>query len=1604
MTTTKQITSIHDLLEEYRSKISNSRDLGTSFERLVKSYLENDPINTDQYTKVSMWSDWEHKWGPDCGIDLVAEDRNGDFVAIQCKFYAPEYDIKKEDINSFLAESSKTFKLKGKQRSFTQRIIFSTSDCWSSNAENSLVDQSPPVIRIHIRELEQSTIDWSNFSLEKPGKVTFKEKKKPRAHQEEAILKVLEGFKKSERGKLIMACGTGKTFTSLKLAERFVKKDGVVLFLVPSISLLSQTLREWTAESEKPFHAFAVCSDSKIGKDNEDISKHELLIPATTDTKSLIKGLESAKGDNRWIVIFSTYQSIDVVSQAQKKGLPEFDLVICDEAHRTTGVTLADQDESHFVKVHDQKFIKATKRLYMTATPKVFGNAVKTKADNAGAELCSMDDVSKFGPEFHRLGFGKAVSEGLLTDYKVLILAVDQRIISENFQKKFANEDKELELDDVARIIGCWNGLSKRFIGDEAAVEDGKAMKRAVAFVRSIKDSKKIANAFQGVVKEYISKNKLSDAPLDIEAHHVDGSFNVLKRNAELDWLKAEAPENTCRILSNARCLSEGVDVPALDAVLFLNSRDSQIDVVQSVGRIMRKFEGKTYGYIILPIGIPAGIAPEVALKDNKKYKVVWDILQALRAHDDRFDASINQMDLNKKKPSNVSVIGVGPGGELGDGNNGDSNQQLSFNFPEIEEWRDAIYAKIVLKCGSRPYWENWASDVAKIAEKHTEQIKKLLKSNEPKTKKEFSLFLEGMRKNINPSISESDAIEMLSQHLITKPVFDALFEHYPFTDKNPVSRSMQKVLNVLNSNFAIEDTEKLKSFYDSVKLRVKGIDNPEGRQKIIVELYDRFFKVAFPKMSDRLGIVYTPIEVVDFIINSVETVLKEEFNQSLSNKGVHVLDPFTGTGTFIVRLLQSGIIKQEDLKRKLSSELHANEIVLLAYYIATINIEETFHGITGGEYSPFEGIVLTDTFQLGEDDSQTSFKSIMPENSERVEKQKSTKVNVIISNPPYSIGQDSANDDSANAEYSVLDQKISNTYIAMSSSKGGKRSTYDSYIRAFRWASDRLDNNGIIGFVTNAGFLTSNSADGLRKSLSKEFSKIYCFNLRGNQRTSGELSRKEGGKIFGSGSRTPVAITILIKKSNHTGPAEIFYHDIGDYLSREEKLLKVKKFSSIKEIDLQLLKPNISGDWLNKRNDNFSNFISMGTKGASNDLTFFEVYSNGVVSNRDNWVYSFSKKDLVKKCVSMIDFYNSEIRRYKKYMESGGKQVDIPLFVEKDVKKISWGGGNWPAKFRRFEIEKFDDGLIQQALYRPFNKQWHYGGKTFNHSFYSMLKIFPKPSTKNIAIMIKGNWKADGNIALMVNSLTCLQPDGGAQCFPLFYYDELKDVGKAKLPINLSNSESDEFEKHDSISDSILNKIIKIYSDTKISKEDVFYYIYGILHSTEYLDQFQNDLNKLIPRIPFCKDFWGFSKSGRELAHLHLNYESLKPFEIIEEVKENHPKSLKELFRLNEVGMKFSKINKKEDRTTIIYNENVILKEIPLETYDYRVNGKSALDWIIERYKVTIDKESGIKNDCNEWSDNPRYIVDLIARIVRVCIETNKIVKALPALDILSE
>jgi predicted helicase len=1638
------MTNLREIIANYRGAAATEREKGTYFEELILCYLRNEATYRDYYSQVWSYADWAKEQGidkRDAGIDLVAKTAGtNEFHAIQCKLYTEDYAVRKEDIDSFFTASGK--------KPFTHRIIVSTTNHWSEHAEDALRDQQPPVSKIDLFDLESSQIDWSRYKSRKAP--VLRSRKTPREHQNEAFTNVVAGLKAADRGKLIMACGTGKTYTSLMIAEKLASRSGFVLFLVPSLALLSQSLTEWTQESGIPLHSFAVCSDSDIGKkrkkddDTVQTFMHELRYPATTDAKRLAFEVQKRHDGRHMSVVFATYHSIDVISKAQAKyGLPDFDLIIGDEAHRTTGATFEGEDESNFVKVHDAKFIRANKRLYMTATPRIYGDHAKATAERDNIVLASMDDETLFGKELHVITFSEAVKRGLLVDYKVIVLAVEESHVNRRLQGLLKDENNQLKVDDAAKIVGCWKALSKQGL-TESLVGDGAPMQRAVAFCQVIElqkgakthkvSSKHIARMFKAVVDAYresAAGTEEGGAQLTCEAEHVDGSMNASEKEQKLAWLKEDPPDDTCRVLSNVRCLSEGVDVPALNAVLFLTPRNSQVDVVQSVGRVMRNAPGKRRGYVVLPVVIPAGVEPHEALNDNKTYKVVWQVLQALRSHDDRFDAMVNKLDLIGADVHKMEVIAItdkitrrqrrAPEGErnrdAGRGQFGigapaprvpDKPDQGELEF-EIGEIERAIYARIVQKVGNRAHWEDWANDIAKIARTHIDRITALVEN--PKNireRKAFANFAQELRDDLNDSITDADIIEMLAQHLVTKPVFDALFEHYSFASRNPMSIAMQDVLDVLQEQHLEKESETLRSFYDSVKLRAEGIENAAGKQKIVVELYDKFFSNAFPRMRDRLGIVYTPVEVVDFIIRSVAHILQNEFGETLGSPGVHIIDPFTGTGTFITRLLQSGLIKPEELQRKYRSEIHANEIVLLAYYIAAINIEAVYHGLVGGNYEPFEGICLTDTFQMYERDDLLS--DLMVDNSKRRKRQRKLDIRVIMANPPYSIGQESENDNNVNVTYPQLDDHIRDTYAARSNATLAK-GLYDSYVRAIRWASDRIGNAGVIGFVTNAGFLDAATADGLRRCLEEEFSSIYVFHLRGNARTSGEQRRKEKDNIFGIGSRAPVAISILVKNPAATRPAKIHFKDIGDYLTREEKLERISAFGGIAGISgadaWRIITPDVHGDWLKQRDRGFVDFIPLGDK-KNGGPAVFETFSQGVLTARDAWCYNRSKSALAENISKMIAFYNTEAKRFEAaYGGLTKKERDekVDGFINTDPTRISWSRAlkQELVKGRRF---KFEGNAIVPSLYRPFTKQWLYFNRRFNEFVYQMPSIFPGGHGENLVIMVKQRWAGQGQLALMIDRIPEFQIDGGTQCFPLYVYDSPESSdGDSPSQGGLfakRNGASNDAVRRDAISDEGLAHFNAAYQGEKIGKKDIFFYIYGLLHSPEYRDRYADNLGKELPRIPCVQEaanFWAFSRAGRALAELHLKYETAPMYPATINA-DGRPLRAAD-YRVEK--MRFGKNGRDKDRTTVHYNERITITDIPLEAYDYVVNGKPAIEWVMERQVVRTDADSGIVNDANDWATetmkDSRYPLDLLLRVVTVSLETIKIVRALPAL-----
>ena len=1696
------------VIDKYRENSTSERNMGDKFERLMQAYLLTKPTYKNLLSNVWLWADFPYKaqfgtGGKDTGIDIVCRAHDGDYWAVQCKCYQADKKIDKAMVDSFVSTSSFKFQTQDGEKNFSFRIWIDTT-YGGFNAEAQNVIEKLGIGRIGLIDLKNDDVNWEELDAGKKGNEARVKKYELLAHQKEAYNAAIQYYKTCDRGKLIMACGTGKTFTSLRIAEDLAVESRLVLFLVPSIALLSQTLKEWSAQSKENIYPICICSDAHASDKAED-SISDLVLPATTDSakvhRQFVDYRNRLKTEGGMIVVFSTYQSIDVIGTVQKdinrreKDSFLFDLIICDEAHRTTGIKQKDKSQSAFTKVHSNDNINAKKRLYMTATPRLYSSEAQAKAKENETLVWSMDAPEWFGEEIYRIGFGAAVEKQLLSDYKVIVLTLDEHSVPPEVQKSIIDGHSEIKMTDAIKLIGCINVLSKRtsYLTDKELFSDvdPEPMKSAVAFCSSIKNSKYLKDSFNVCRQAYY--DKLSETEREqlvvVDADHVDGTMGSTAREEKLDRLKhADPNKNECRILNNVRCLSEGVDVPSLDAIMFLSSRNSQVDVVQSVGRVMRKAEGKKFGYIIIPVIVPADKNANEVLDTSDDFKIVWSVLNALRAHDDRFNATINKIELNKKRPKIITVSGGGNfgGKPVGGNDNKAEAVQGVLDFDELQQelyekfksLTEQVFAKIVNKCGSRRYWADWGKDVSEIAKRNIERIHKLI-SIEGTHKEKFTSYWEGLKKNLNPSVSQSEAVEMLAQHIITKPVFEALFGNDRFTKENPVSKSLEDIVILLDEKSAPEDLEKLERFYKSVQQRVEGIDNAEGKQKVVVELYDSFFKNAFPLTVEKLGIVYTPVPVVDFIIRSVEWVLNKEFDRSISDERVNVIDPFTGTGTFITRLLQLGIIKPEDLERKYKHEIFANEIVLLAYYIASVNIENAYHDLSKDTYEPFGGICLTDTFQLYETGEPTLDDRIFRENSDRVNEQRKQPITVVMGNPPYSIGQKSANDNAQNQRYPKLEERIATTYVKESEA-GLNKSAYDSYIKAFRWASDRIaasmpasgggggknhqtnkslskqqlnqkfkqniinekdfkpqkpdsygnyslsqQGNGIVAFVSNATWLDGNGLDGFRKAIEKEFSSIYVFNLRGNQRTSGELSKKEGGKIFGSGSRTPISITLLVKKSRYSGKAKIMYHDIGDYLNREEKLKIISNFRNIGKMELEKalkhISPNEHGDWISQRNNTFATWIPIEAdkKFASTSQSFFTTYAIGVATNRDSWVYNYSRAALKENMQQMIAYYNEQRNIFAEKTKLN-KDLKVDDIVENDASKINWTRGIKKLLELNVEIELKDSDLIT-GIYRPFIKQNFY----FSNGVIEMpglsKKLFPTPNHKNLVICTQSIAGKQEFNPLITNCIPDLHFNGDTQCFPLYWYETIEPKQHSLFDNGVK------IVRHEAISDFILNRAQQKYGNN-VQREDIFYYVYGILHSKSYRETFSADLKKMLPRIPLVSDyqkFWAFSESGRKLADLHLNYEEVKRYPDVQLDSLNYaqygsrkqnvyddgliaaepsPQVLSESENAYDYyAVEQMKFPKKGEKGTIVYNHWHTIKNIPEKAYEYVVNGKPVIEWIMERYAVTTDKKSGIKNDPNDWSrehNKPRYIFDLLLSVINVSVQTVDLVNELPEVD----
>ncbi len=1569
--------STYKLIKEKLQAIPNNALKGSWFEKVSKRFLKEHD-SADEYESIDLWSDWElNNNERDRGIDIVITTASKEYIAVQCKFH--QDSVSYNDLSSFFTKLQSGVK----EIRFKKGIIISTSNL-TSNALNEIEQirksKGIDIIEISEEDFIYSQIDWEKFDpTQTQGELPLCDKKKPRPHQTEAIKATKEYFSnpKNTRGKLIMACGTGKTYTSLKIMEALEPK--ITLFLAPSIALLSQTFREYAQEKSDPFYASIVCSDDKVGKeknknddDTDDINFSELPSKPSTSPKDILSTHEKAQKENKRFIIFSTYQSALRIKEAQEVGLGEIDLVICDEAHRTVGAMYSSNerdDKNAFTLCHSDEHIQAKKRLYMTATPKVYSESSKAKAKESDNAIYSMDDEEIFGEEIYTLNFARAIALDLLTDYKVMILAVRKENLSgvtnsvnqkiSRLEAKGTKLDKKLINNEfVCKIIGTHKGLAKQdliALDDENKKDydlqnknDTTPSQRAISFCKSINTSKNIKDSFETIMECYDEElKKKSFKNLTISIDHIDGTMNCKVRLEKLEELNAFEP-NTCKVLSNARCLSEGVDVPALDSIVFFDGKSAMVDIIQAVGRVMRKAKHKKRGYIILPIALEESEIENLdEAVNNTNFKNIWKVIKALRSHD---PSLVDEATFREK----IKIFGSD------DGKNKDDDKTL-FDAILLQDLANAVYNVMPTKLGDRNYWENFATKTGNIARTLNNRLKDIFEKN-PEI---FHGFLDSLRGNIHQNIKEDETLDMITSHIITKPIFDAIFGD---NIKNPISKALDKMVQKLSTLGLQGETKDLKNLYESVKTEAMHAKSHKSQQELIKNLYNTFFKVAFRKQSKKLGIVYTPIEVVDFILRATNGILKKHFHTDFNDKNITIFDPFTGTGSFIARLLskENELISDEALKEKFLNNLFAFDIVLLAYYIALINITQAVQN-RDSSLKNFKNIALTDSLDIYEEkNDKGAFKLFedLRENKEIKDTIEKQNIRVIIGNPPYSAGAKSQNDNNQNLSHPKLEKRVYEKYGKNSTAKVGA-TTRDTLIQSIYMASDRLKDRGVIGFVVNGSFIDSKSADGFRKCVAKDFAHLYVLNLRGNTRTSGEIARKEGGNIFDSGSRATIAIIFFVKDASVKNSA-IHYYDIGDYLKREEKLNRLANFLNLDAIPFETITPNNKGDWINQRNDDFEKLIPLKRDKKRQNPSVFDTNSNGVATSRDPWVYNFSPDALrcsVQKC---IDTYNADLKRFNahfreafKQRTKGVKSADLykqlnDSEITTDKTKISWTDVLKNNLIKNKNLQESHKDRIRLALYRPFNKQWLYWDKDWINRQGEFSKIFPDKDAQNVVINtgVDNGKNFSALVSDCISDYILISPN---QAYPLYYYDDLGN-------------------RHYAISGYALNLFRKHYEDDSIAEEEIFYYIYAIFHHKGYLEKYKNSLTKEDPRIALSEDFKELSVLGKELAELHLNYESGEMHASVEH---------QTLMNAEEKGYyDVETMTKKGDR--IHYNNNIAITKIPKKAFEYVVNGKSAIDWVIERYKKTTDKDSLIENNPNDYKGG-KYIFELLCRVIKL-------------------
>ncbi len=1632
----KQWLTAEDFVGE---KGKRSEELGKRLERLCLHIMQYHPLGREA-KEVLMWEDFVDKYQlpitrEDWGSDLAAILNTKDYINIQCKNYPGINKIDKEKIDGFINDWNRNEFISQGWLVYNGEL---TSKALEVIDKENQIRKRKQIKLIHVDEILDEVIEKLQevnniekiedfWNIIQKDKKLLRTKKQAYDYQIEAVQEAKKHFidKHKSRGTLIMACGSGKTFTAFSIMKEITKPKELILFLVPSLDLMRQSIMFARLDADFDFNGFAVCSAKDAVRrnknDNPFVSDAEMPIGRVITTPEEIKN-EYHKlktlDDSKRIIIFGTYQSLDKVMKAQKSevlknNLPSFNLIICDEAHKTAKIK---NNESKFSSIHDNEKISAEKRMYMTATPKIFTETAKEKSKEYDVELLSMDDVDTFGIQFFKFTFTDGVNKERLSDFRVCVPALWGGQYSEEYQKLKGTQN--ITLSDYTRLMGVAKILLKKNI--HSAISFCR-----YAIAKKSESSLSLTNFFQ----DYLKKHE--DLKDKIKMIHIDGTMSTATRKVKINQLKNYSSEQ-CVILSNAKCLTEGVDVPALDAVIFMHPRDSEIDIVQATGRVMRKSKHKAYGRVILPI---VGFLSEkqktdevevVLDADEKEYKKIRTILNHLRSPavkksltkninnvlelgddwDEKEIEVIVEIDekklekaiANRKKLSNRYK-------KPNQKTKGQKNNQRAHYGDDIKKeiirtmkvaYEENIKSGVLKRIGTRSYWNIWMSSYLKG---HADRTKTYISNLLAKVENQNSLkkFMDNLKTYLDPDLKPVDVINLLRDSFVTEPIFNTLFPNSLIN--NPVAKTINNFMKDLELDKAMnEERKNLKSFYEEIEIEVKTIKKESAKQELLRKIYEKYIQVIYPSKAEELGIVYTPIEVIDFILNSVNYLLKKEFKKvSFNSKEVKVLDPFTGVGTFITRLLSKdlNLVDDKHLFVKYNNDIWANEILLLPYYIASTNIQYVFNqrfkieqnhqkDINTNSYYPFPGIIWNDTFLLHE---KQIF--INDDNNVRVNKLKQESINVIVGNPPYSVK-------AIPDKYKFLKSKISK--LASKSKAKRTNGVYNSYIMSFIYSIDKIkssNKNGIIAFITNNGYLYNDSCDSFREYLVNKFYKIFIINLKGRGTNSirSNESQKEGESIF-KGKMVGACLFIgILKVKNNLKNKGIFYVDVFNNLKKEKnlscesKLQWLKNKGSISKLitNKELIKIKLeNGNLFNKKLLWPGNYLNI-------DKNIFNLKSTGIKFHRTRLATNFSKGNLSINMKREIDACN-------KYIANNSLKPEFYFAKDLQTRINSW------AKTKK--ILSFNKKFLKYIHVRPFVKKWCYYDEDLIANHYDMKNIYPiNQEAENILINFSVN-------PLAIKTLTSSGfVDIGFNYPRLFIlnnkikecYDENNgnqakiDLDIAKITSNINVLASKYF---------TYRKKIKFHKKEKISLEKVnedliFNYIYGFLHYKEYLKKFKNNfIGKDSPYIckpKYYNDFIKISKIGKSLLKLHLNYEDV-PYkgQGIPYVAQ-FAKGGWELPDIKKYKVKNMKWRDKKDKRVIIYNDFITLNNIPLRAYDYKVGFKSAIKHVMDGYKAEEKKNSDPNNFAMETMHDAKYILKLLIRIINLSLMSLDLIEQLP-------